>query len=163
MRAQVSVASLLVACTLGCRDHAAAKSAPDGTLVIEVGGERSSLRSALAAAGVDVEDPGSGAAMLQRDGLGAEGQVPPDDDGARDGAEQGRDPGADVDRKEVAELVVALGKGETLMQLAKKHLGSSQRYREILARNGWNDDDARRLREGQLVTIPLDRRRAEPR
>jgi hypothetical protein len=54
-------------------------------------------------------------------------------------------------------IVVALERGETLMQLAKRHLGSSSRFGEILARNGWTEAEARRLPAGQLVKIPVDR------
>ena len=46
------------------------------------------------------------------------------------------------------------------MHLAKQHLGSGLRYREILEANGWTEADAKRLREGQAVKIPVDRTRS---
>jgi nucleoid-associated protein YgaU len=52
-------------------------------------------------------------------------------------------------------IVVKLEKNQTLIHLAKKHLGNGNRFRELLEYNGWTDSDARRLREGQLVKIPV--------
>ena len=51
-------------------------------------------------------------------------------------------------------VVVKLARGQTLIHLAKKHLGDGNRFRDILALNGWTEADARRLRENQDVKIP---------
>ena len=53
------------------------------------------------------------------------------------------------------EVVVQLESGQTLMGLAEAHLGSRQRYKEILRCNGWTEQSARRLPIGQRVRIPV--------
>lgn len=153
MRLPLSLALVLVGGAAGCGSHGGPRAATDGTLILEVGGDRSSLRAALAAAGIE-STAGSRRGQPDHD-VPAPEQDAPDEEGEVRPLE----PAPDV----AGQLVVSLGKGETLMLLAKRHLGSSQRYREILTRNGWTEDDARRLREGQLVKIPLDRRADAPR
>lgn len=122
----------------------------DGVLVLELGGDSSSLRGALRAAGVLVEASAPKPVMPSDDVRQSEGDerdVP--------------DPRAPAPEPPASDhMVVALGRGETLMHLAKQHLGSGLRYREILEANGWTEADAKRLREGQAVKIPLDRTRS---
>lgn len=154
MRLPLSLALVLVGGAAGCGSHGGPRAATDGTLILEVGGDRSSLRAALAAAGIE-STAGSRPGQADRDDVPVPEQDTPDEGGEVRPLE----PAPEV----AGQLVVSLGKGETLMLLAKRHLGSSQRYREILTRNGWTEDDARRLREGQLVKIPLDRRADAPR
>lgn len=131
--------------------------------MLEVGGEHGSLRGALLAAGVDANAlapalpvdgalPADGGASDEHAGAGQRQPSPPDP--SRAVAEAPRPPVSGED------VVVELGRGETLMQLAKRHLGSSGRYREILERNGWSEADAKRLRAGQLVKIPTATRQA---
>lgn len=124
--------------------------APPGgdTLVLELGGAQGSLRQALVAAGVAAPAAPPGAPT-----------VPPPADPAprRDGGPEAvpavapAPPPAQPDH-----IVVELGRGETLIHLAKKYLGDGNRFREILAANGWTERDARRLPAGQAVKVPLD-------
>jgi nucleoid-associated protein YgaU len=51
-------------------------------------------------------------------------------------------------------LVVTLGPRQNLIQLAKKHLGDGNRFRDIMTLNGWSEADTRRLQPGQKVKIP---------
>jgi len=146
-----SLATWALACgTLGgCAPSEAGASPVDGVLVLEVGGEQSSLRQALVAAGVDVAP----AVRREATPIDAGASAPPAESPAESPPPGPQpEPGVAADH-----VVVELGRGETLMQLAKKHLGSSNRYHEILERNGWTEADARRLRPGQLVKVPKDR------
>ena len=144
----------------------------DGTLVLEVGGGHTSLRASLLAAGVSVaaphalrpptvtsasavapsadvatgEGPGSGRA---RHGGQDPRRLPEDAPAVPHGAEL--EPSADT----VQWTTVVLGKGGTLIHLAKRHLGDGRRFPELLQWNGWSDADARRLRAGQVVRIPV--------
>jgi nucleoid-associated protein YgaU len=59
-----------------------------------------------------------------------------------------------------ATKVVTLKRGQTLIHLAKEHLGSGNRFRELLELNGWSDEDARRLAEGTKVRVPVEAGRA---
>jgi nucleoid-associated protein YgaU len=63
-----------------------------------------------------------------------------------------------------SDITVEIAKGDSLYELAQRHLGSGARYREILAANP--GIDAMKLREGTLVVIPTALRstasRAEP-
>ena len=51
-------------------------------------------------------------------------------------------------------FLVTLGPKQTLIHLAKKHLGNGNRYREIMQVNGWDEDQVRRLPAGTQVKIP---------
>ena len=118
-------------------------------LLLEVGGAHSSLREALVASGVEVAAPKW---LRERANASPEPteQAPAGgSDESGGGPEQASAPVAD-------HIVVALGRGQTLIHLAKKHLGNGNRFREILARNGWTEAEARRLPEGQLVKIPVE-------
>ncbi len=133
---------LLGAVFASCGGSPAGSGTTDGVLVLEVGGSHGSLRAALLAAGVTpaaaVAGEGPSAADAAAPATGPVTPPPPEDAPAAD------------------HVVVALGRGETLAQLAKRHLGSAARYREILARNGWTEAEARRLPEGQLVKVPVE-------
>lgn len=59
-------------------------------------------------------------------------------------------------------FVVTLGPRQNLIQLAKKHLGNGNRFREIMALNGWSEADTRRLQAGQKVKIPRTPTSASP-
>lgn len=54
----------------------------------------------------------------------------------------------------VEERTVVLRPGQTIYGLAREHLGSAARYREILARNGWTEVQAARLPAGTRVVLP---------
>lgn len=153
----MAVWAFATAVSAACARHEATANPVDGVLVLEVGGEQSSLRQALVAVGVDVAP--AHLREVRRESVEPEPVPAPTDAPApratpqpRHAADDGPNPAETADH-----VVVELGKGETLMQLAKKHLGSGTRYHEILEKNGWTEADARRLRAGQLVKVPIDR------
>lgn len=147
-----------------CARNASAFSARDGLLVLELGGGHPSLRAELERRGVALAAPRSWRTVaLPGDPVAAAVPVavPP--------PEPGTD-GSVVDGVPVLEptpaptpppawFEVRLGRRETLMHLAKRHLGKATRFPEILALNGWTDAEARRLAEGQLVKIPREPKR----
>lgn len=161
LRLSVLLSGVLVACGQPAPSRPGAN-----TLVLEVGGDHGSLRRSLVAAGVAVEashrlrsdpavaapDPATGAAVGPS---AAPQQTPPRQEGPPaplpTPAPEPVDP---APQPEPDHLVVRLQRGQTLIHLAKKHLGNGNRYREIMACNGWNDADTRRLKEGQEVKIP---------
>ncbi|MBX3461944.1 MAG: hypothetical protein KF830_02150 [Planctomycetes bacterium] len=129
-----AVALVAALTAVACARPAAAELRPD-TLWLELGGGGDSLQRALVAAGVPMASPEAGpnAAEVPR-------EAPPEPPGQ----------GAGPDH-----FVVLLERGETLIHLAKKHLGNGNRFREILAANGWTEAEARRLPAGQPVKVPL--------
>lgn len=135
MRRTCAAAVLLGALFASCGGSSAGSRTTDGVLLLEVGGSHESLRAALLAAGAA---PAATAADASAAAEGPPTSAPPETAPAAD------------------HVVVALGRGETLAQLAKRHLGNAARYREILARNGWSEAEARRLPEGQLVKVPVE-------
>ena len=52
-------------------------------------------------------------------------------------------------------LTVYLRENETLYGLARTHLGSGSRFRELLDVNGWSEAQASRLPVGTPVKVPL--------
>lgn len=118
--------------------------AGDGELVIEVGGGHGSLAASLQALGVPLVEP----EPLPE--LEPERVVEPPLADPEVAPEPRGDPAPQW-------FEVRLGARETLMDLAKVHLGSGLRFKEILELNGWTDRDARRLRIGQVVRIPIAR------
>lgn len=142
------------------------------TLVLEVGGAHGSLRRSLVASGVAVEashrlradpaveavgpasgggDPAPGAqpALRPEEPPQVSPQTPPPNPQDTPPADDPATPPPEPEH-----FVVRLQRGQTLIHLAKKHLGNGNRYREIMTCNGWNDADTRRLKEGQEVKIP---------
>lgn len=145
----------------GCSPGHAAARKGDGMLSLEVGGGHASLRGSLEAAGVAVgpaqrlrePDPEPAAAAApepagERPPVAVDDLVPPspsaDDDAAPPPAPR---PSPDY-------FVVTLGPRQNLIQLAKKHLGNGNRFREIMELNGWSEADTRRLQPGRKVKIP---------
>ena len=49
---------------------------------------------------------------------------------------------------------MVLRSGQTIFGLAREHLGSAVRYREILECNGWTEEQAARLPAGTRVVLP---------
>lgn len=134
----LGVGMLLLA---GCGADAAAARTGDGELVLEVGGPHPSLRQTLQALGVVLDAPVPLVVEASVEGAGAAGDPEP-----APGPAPGPEPSPFV--------VVVLGEGQTVAHLARKHLGSANRYAEILALNGWSESDSRRLRPGTKVKIP---------
>lgn len=123
-----------------CGRPAAAARGED-TLLLEVGGEQGSLRQALVAAGVPLA-PRAASITEPMPLPEPREHVPPD-----------APPVPAVTPPD--HILVELGRGETLIHLAKRHLGDGNRFRDILTANGWTENDARRLPAGQLVRVPL--------
>ncbi len=140
-----------------CADSNAAARATAGTLVLEVGGQQSSLRQALLAAGIT---PSVAQRLRDVDVEPAPEQpaaVPPPREQASPASHEPTPapiptPAPPVERD--TPLVVILGEGQSLMHLARKHLGDGARVSEILQLNGWSEADARRLLAGQKVKLP---------
>ena len=150
MRRVLSGLSCVLLGLPGCTNSDGAPKPSDGVMILEVGGEQSSLRAALAAHGVTVAP----ARLLRAEdhaSVSAGGESPSERDEPRPESQ-----GKPVAPPEPAEsfVVVKLARGQTLIHLAKKHLGDGNRFRDILALNGWTEADARRLRENQDVKIP---------
>ena len=159
---------VVLAVLSACGQKRPARPAGDGELVIEVGGPHRSLRSSLRSLGVELL-PGSPLRASAADPVGAARSQPvPATLGpqasapggpARQQLDQPQDPPASAGRGEAPRspprgFEVRLGAGQTVMDLARIHLGSDRRYAEILQLNGWTEDAARRLRIGQPVRIP---------
>jgi len=124
-----------------CGGEAAAGHAGD-RLVLEVGGEQSSLREALRAAGA----------------TSAPGDAQTESNGERNATTRDAPPVPPPEPPPPAWFEVTLADGDTPIHLARRHLGDANRFREILALNGWDEGDARRLRAGQKVKIPASAR-----
>jgi hypothetical protein len=147
---------------VACGRQAAPPLAGDGELVLELGRGHRSLAGSLQAAGLDllprcdygppppraaVEDaPAQPAADAE-----APRRAPPPDEPGQSApavAPPAAEPAA------ATWFEVELEERQTLFLLARKHLGSANRFKEILELNGWSDAEARRLRPGQRVRIP---------
>jgi nucleoid-associated protein YgaU len=125
----------LVLCVGGACAQPAEPDPGRDTLWLEVGGPHDSLRQALVAAGVTPAE----SAAVPAGPLVEPAPVP-----------QPAETAVPADH-----IVVSLERGQTLIHLAKQHLGDGNRFREILAANGWTEQDARRLRAGQPVKVPV--------
>jgi len=139
-----------------CSESAAATVPGDGTLILEVGGQQDSLREALAAAGITIAP-----AQRVRD-VEVRQEPVPEPDGGVPVPPTAEEPMVrpDVVQPPVVEpqwKTVALKRGQTLIHLAKEHLGNGNRFRELLECNGWTEAQARRLPEGTKVRVPVDK------
>jgi nucleoid-associated protein YgaU len=147
----------LLASAAGCGGAAQAASV-DGTLVLELGGPHASLRDTLLACGIVIEPA---TAALSRRG-------PPPPQGSpveprtaptpRPEPSPPSEPARRTEPPRATSRLVTLQPDENLVQLARRHLGDGNRYREILALNGWTEARARRLAPGTEVRIPIDPR-----
>lgn len=143
------VASLFAGLLAACAQRAEA-AAGDGVLVLEVGGDGASLRAALRSAGVEPAAPAVVAALGDAPGAG-DGRLP---EAVRSAPVPAPRAPAPPPNEEPSWFTVTLADGQTPIHLARKHLGDGNRFREILALNGWDENDARRLQPGQAVKIP---------
>lgn len=145
-----------------CTRAEAAAVAPD-TLVLEIGGGNPSLSEALQKLGVAPRPPAlviprpappqpvvpEPAVTPPRNPPGVAPDAPPDTPVRPPQDEPVPSPGPAV-----AGLVVRLQKGETLGDLALRHLGTSKRWKELAEFNGFDLANLHRLREGTEVRIP---------
>ncbi|MCA8976361.1 MAG: hypothetical protein KDC98_16700 [Planctomycetes bacterium] len=147
----------------GCGVEARAPGV-DGTLVLELGGTSASLRESLRAAGVILEQVREPHFRSPN----ARGGAPRSTDPPRAPVtETVTEPMPEPVPEPVAEpdpprlpvptfREVELLQNETIIQLARRHLGDGRRYRDILTLNGWSDAQSRRLATGTMVRIPLE-------
>lgn len=151
---------LLVA--TACSGSATAPPTAEGVLVLEVGGDASSLREALRALGEASEPaPAPDPTSAPRE-VHAPGEEPRPNAEPADGPPPRNQPAAAPPAADAAWFTVALAEGQTPIHLARKHLGDGNRFREILQLNGWSESDARRLHTGQVVKIPRTPRANSP-
>ncbi len=155
-------------CALGLAScsQPAAPLAGDGELVLELGGASGLLSDALVRLGVELlpapelppraHDAPHEPQVARQDPpaepppLGGEDA----DDRPSDGDDPKNMPGSAPGAEPAAYFVVELGKNETLMDLASRHLGTARRFREIMECNGMDDRAARRLKVGAKIKIP---------
>ena len=141
-----------------CAPRPAAAAGSEDTLVLELGVSHASLRAALTAIGRQVEPPRLSPPTIspvqgQRTGEGAE---------RASGHEPDEEPEHETDDERIEDeraaarsewTTVPLPDGETLIHVAKRHLGDGRRFVDLLEWNGWSEQDARRLPTGQPIRI----------
>ncbi len=117
----------------------------EDVLILELGGLNQPLREALLrfalpgdASTVEVLAPAPSPAELE--------QATP---------ERTVRPAARTTAREAEFFTVYLRENETIYGLARTHLGSGSRFRELLAVNGWTEAQASRLPIGTAVKVPL--------
>ena len=157
-------ASVTLGCS-ACSDGAQAAVHED-TMVLEVGGAHGSLRQALAARGIVIAPPQhlrdddipNGPSVEPRLDQPAHKPQPVENDSPapQPQPEPPPQPGPQAQPPAATYRIVELGRHQNLIQLSKQYLGTGNRFREIMALNGWTDADTRRLPEGQKVKIPID-------
>lgn len=156
MRVRTLVLVSFAAAAVSCGSGQAGTRSVDGTLRIELGGAQGSLREALSAAGVRVAAPKRvRAAPPDAEQPAAEPTHEPAPRPSPSASEPAPWPEAPTAPPEPGFKTVVLERNQTLIHLAKIHLGNGNRFREILDANGWTEADARRLREGTKVKVPL--------
>jgi nucleoid-associated protein YgaU len=146
----------LVAVLAACGGGREPMPAGDGALVLELGGNQPSLRKALERAGLAVTPPvdlSPAVAVPPPDTADAPKPTP----SARRGSDEAPKlptPTPTPTPVEQAFTTVVLAEGQTLIHLARKHLGDGNRFRDILELNGWTEVESRRLKPGTKVKIP---------
>ena len=169
MRAVLAGVLLVVGLGSSCSKNAAAAVRSDGTLILQVGGGESSIRAALAAAGVTIGPPQRlRSPEVEPDPVPVPVPAPSHGDPSHENPAPRPNDGP-VEPPKVDPVppkphvpqptwkTVKLRRGQTLIHLAKEHLGNGNRFRDILQLNGWTEAQARRLSEGQEVKVPIDK------
>lgn len=158
MRILGLVAASAFAVVSACGKSASLPAGGDGTMVLELGGNQASLRGALAKAGIQpappialIDEPAPAPAPRPDDADGRKPTPAPDQQPAPQLAPDDAPP---KPSDEPAYTTVTLGQGQTLIHLARKHLGDGNRFREILELNGWSEAESRRLKPGTKVKVP---------
>lgn len=155
---------LIAACDGGV--HAGGRQ---DVLVLELGGNRPSLRQDLLARGIAVALPHPVRAVDPAPAPIVEPQDRPAPD--EPGPQIGEDPvapptpGPEVPPPAPESggfRVVKLKRGQTLMHLSKEHFGTTRRWKEIMALNGWSEAQVSRLPADQDVKIPVDGGNVQP-
>ena len=145
-----------------CAPEPVVAASADGELVLELGGEHRSLAASLRGLGVSLLPPRSLDDEFALDAQApaqAEDSPPPSPPAAADPPPPASEPAPAPPPADASPqwFEVKLEPRQTLIDLARKHLGSANRFEEILRLNGWNEADARRLKAGQKVKIPRGR------
>ena len=160
MRIQGLVAACAVAIVSACGKSPSLPTGGDGTMVLELGGNQASLRGALAKAGIQpapaivlLDEPAPTPAPQQDDELDRKPMTSPEDQPQPQPVPK-PDDAPPAPSEAPAFTTVTLGQGQTLIHLARKHLGDGNRFREILELNGWSEAESRRLKPGTKVKIP---------
>jgi len=152
------LASLACLAFASCMHESIEAANPDGVLVMELGGAQTELGEDLVRAGIALLPQRALAEIKLPDDVEPVPQPAPPADERTDPAEPEPQPEPEPDPQDQAassgETVVVLGKGQTLFAVAKKHLGSATRYKEILKHNGWTEAQAKRLPAGTKVKLP---------
>ena len=153
----------------GCGAHAAPEVRGPDELVLLVGGDQPSLRAALVARGLQpapprvltplpVEPVGRGPVAGGVRGTDDEIQREPvgDEFGPQQTGEPQQTGGPQQPRAQTPDdewVIVPLPKGETLIHVARRHLGDGRRFIDLMKWNGWSDEDTRRLSADTPVRI----------
>jgi hypothetical protein len=135
---------------VGCGSEPEPQLSGDGVLVLELGGEQPSLRASLIALGREVEPPRFTPAPVPSVAADPESPPPAPEPAPETPPESAPSPPPPKWQS------VTLGEGETLIHLARRHLGDGRRYTDLLKWNGWTEREARRLPRGQQVRILVD-------
>lgn len=150
-----------------CSQEAVGAKTPDDVLVLEVGGDHGSLRASLVAlgrevapardlmpsplAGADLDRSPAPAQELRSDGpIGSESAPEPAPGSAPESAPEQVAPPEEPQSEWV---IVSLPAGETLTDVARRHLGDGRRFAELLEWNDWTELQARRLPVNQKIKI----------
>jgi hypothetical protein len=150
-RAALSLLLALAAC---------GRSAPSGppgpdVMVLDLGGNHAPLGPSLRAVDPTLRSaptaPATSSAPASGSGSGS-GSAPAPEPEPTPAAPEG-EPKAEP-APAPAERWVELGAGQTISELARAHLGSAKRWREVLQVNGWTEEQARKLRPGTRVKLP---------
>lgn len=155
-RLLLPLASLACLASASCTHESIEAANPDGVLVLELGGAQTELGEDLVRAGVALLPQRALAEIkLPDDVEPVAPPAPPRDDKSDPSEPAPQDvPQQEPEPAPLAETEVVLGKGQTLFAVAKKHLGSATRYKEILKHNGWTEAQAKRLPAGTKVKLP---------
>ena len=133
------LAALVFAC------GGAPRSVPqEDVLILELGGLNQPLREALLRFGL----PGEEIVEVLV-------SAPPPAESAPATPQPTVSPAQRTTAREPELLTVYLQENETIYGLARTHLGSGSRFRELLAVNGWTEAQASRLPVGTAVKVPL--------
>lgn len=155
----------VLAALTACGQELADSGPSANRLVLEVGGEHGSMRAALSAAGVVLAPPH----VLRTPPRTLPADLPEVDPAGSDAASEqpepplpgsSPEPAPEPIRAEPEFRQVPLRRGQTLIHLAKEHLGNGNRFRDLLQWNGWTEQQARRLPEGTLVRIRVEAKTA---
>ncbi|MFN3241221.1 MAG: LysM peptidoglycan-binding domain-containing protein [Planctomycetota bacterium] len=136
----------------------------EDVLVLEVGGQQASLREALRALGREV-GPGHRLRPAEPEVQRPVATPRRDPAEARRRPEPQRQPEPQPDPRPVEQppgpapepesewVVVELKQNETLIHVARRHLGSGTRWNEIVAWNGFTAPQLKRLQIGQPIKL----------